>query len=193
MLALIATTAILIPALIWLIYKPERWKLVLDVVVLALAQVGFSAFALHGLHQGHPAWVVFVKDDFRIVRWQDVPASSRNNTLPPTTTLWTAAQYASDPTMRQKQIQEEIFSGLPIEHRPEAFVPLSSLQAQIKDQAKPLDALYAHNPMQAIQQALFTAPTAKGWLPLKGFEQDGVVFVDAAGAVLTVATLRPWD
>ncbi len=190
MMALACVAVLITPALGALVYKANRRALLLDMVVISLLQLVTLGFAMHALHQGRPAWIAFVKDDFRLLR------PVRMRTLPTTPwhsgPRWVGAPYAQDPAVRAQQITRELADNIPVESLAESHVPIEQVQPAIRAAARPLSRLNEFNPPAQVAAVLAGHPQAAGWLPLKGVERDGVVLVDAQGLPLLAVPLAPW-
>lgn len=71
-LMLLAIDIILGPSLTLLVYKPGKKTLVMDLTVIALLQLSALVYGLHTVADGRPAWLVFAKDRFEMVRVPDI-------------------------------------------------------------------------------------------------------------------------
>ncbi len=190
MMVLAGVAVLIVPLLSALVYKANRRALFLDMVVLSVLQLVTLGFAVHALHQGRPAWIAFVKDDFSILR----PA--RMITLPGTFWLdgprWVGSPYAKDPAERARQVTRELMDNVPVESLAESHIPIEQVRPAILAAARPLARLRELNASDQVATVLAAHPQAAGWLPLKGVERDGVVLVDAYGRPLQAVPLAPW-
>ena len=190
MMVLAGVAVLIAPVLGALVYKVSRRALVLDMVVISVLQLVTLGFAVHALHQGRPAWIAFVKDDFRLLR------PVRMRTLPATPwhsgPRWVGAPYAQDPAVRAQQITRELADNIPVESLAESHVPLEQVLPAVRAAARPLARLREFNAADRVAAVQAAHPQAMGWLPLKGVERDGVVLVDAQGQPLQVVPLAPW-
>jgi len=190
MMVLAGVAVLITPSLAALVYKANRRALLLDMVVISVLQLVTLGFAVHALYQGRPAWIAFVKDDFRIMR----PA--RMTTLPGTPMLdgprWVGAPYAQDPAERARQVTRELVDNILVESLAESHVPIEQVRAAVHAAARPLARLHEFNAAAEVAAVLAVHPQAAGWLPLKGVERDGVVLVDAQGLPLQAVPLAPW-
>lgn len=185
---------ILGPLLAALVFKPQhRRAMYFDMLVLLLLQCAIWGLALHGLYQGRPAWIVFVKDDWRILS----PVEMQPGYRPPSDWFagpkWIGALYAAEPEKRAQQVTRELMEGIPIESDASTHVPAIVVRETVAAAARPLNLLARNNNPEAITQALQAVPDAAGWLPLKGVANDGVVLVNAAGIPLQPVALAPWN
>ena len=187
------------PMLTFVVYKKHRLKLLFDLVVILILQFAAYLYGLHVVAQGRPAWLVFVVDDFELVRPIDIDQRQQQAFEPQyrlhlfSGPRWVAAVYSSDPKVREAQREDEMFKGISLATRPEAYVPLATRREQVLSRAQPLDRLTKFNDSQEVARALVGYPEATGWLPLKGEEMDQVVLLDAQGKVLAAVALAPWE
>lgn len=197
-LLMLAIDLTLGPVLTFVVFKYDRARLIFDVVVILLVQLSFYIYGLTIVSQGRPEWLVFVVDDFELVRQVDIDRSAEADFLPAfRDTLWdgprwVAAVYSDDPAVAQAQKEDEMFKGISLATRPETYVPIDTRNDAIRERAQPLEVLAEFNDADALTR-LEAYPEAAGWLPMKGFETDQVVLVDDAGKVLGVVALNPWD
>ena len=190
MMVLAGVAVLIAPGLGALVHKANRRALMLDMVVISVLQLVTLGFAVHALQQGRPAWIAFVKDDFRLLR----PA--RMHTLPATPwhggPQWVGAPYSRDPAQRAQQVTRELVDNIPVESLAESHVPIEQVLPALHAAARPLSRLHEFNAADQVAAVLSAHPLAAGWLPLKGVERDGVVLVDAQGRPLQAVPLAPW-
>lgn len=196
---MLAVDLVLAPALTFLVFKRERAKLIFDLVVIVIVQLSFFFYGLMTVAQGRPEWLVFVVDDFEMVRPVDIDRRQAQAFLPANQeTLWdgprwAAAVYSRDPHTADAQKQDEIFLGISMATRPETFVSLDSRSTKMLERSRPVEHLSRYNDSVVVNRELSRFPEANSWLPMKGIERDMVVLLDVSGAVLGVAPLAPWD
>jgi hypothetical protein len=175
------------------VYKKNRRLLALDVTILTALQLVTLGFAVYGMFQGRPVWAVFVKDDFSIVRQVDIrPQPSLSEASILKGPQWIGARFSDDPAIRDKQMNDDL-SGIRLEVRPSAHVALDVVRDELKAAAQPLKALEQFNAPASVAQALTSTPGAATWLPLKGYDRDGVVLLDKMGVPLRPVELAPWN
>ena len=196
---MLAVDLVLGPALTFVVFKFDRVRLVFDLVVILLVQMTFYVYGLMIVSQGRPEWLVFVVDDFELVRQVDIDRRAQAEFSPEfRQTLWdgprwVAAVYSDDPGVARVQKEDEMFLGISLATRPEAYVPLHSRAERMLAESRSISELSGHNDPALIESELSRFPEAKSWLPMKGFERDMVVLLDDAGDVLGVVSLAPWD
>lgn len=190
---IIAITAALTPLLVAIVYKPQVRALAFDMLAIFLLQCVVTGLALNALYQGRPAWIAFVKDDWRMLSPLEMSVVSGSFTLGLEGPQWVASRYSEDSSIRNVQISLELFEGIPIESDARTFVPLEDALQDLLGAARGLSELSVHNSKDAVEEALRDFPQAQLWLPLKGFKRDGVVLLDSGGIPLAPVLLAPWD
>jgi hypothetical protein len=187
------------PVLALFLHKKDRKKLIFDMSVVLLLQLVAYTYGLMVIAQGRPAWIVFVIDDFEIVRPVDLDlAGGRRmpDEFSPSITRGPsiiAAVYSEDEEVRFKQKQDELISGKSLVLVPEAYRTFASQRHRIKAKMRRLDELVEFNSKDAVDAVRKEWPAATSWLPLKGARQDMAVLLDRDAAVVAVADVRPWD
>lgn len=199
-LMLLVIDVILGPSLTLLVYKPGKKTLVMDLTVIALLQLSALAYGLHTVADGRPAWLVFAKDRFEMVRVPDIDERKLDQAaVEYRKPSWFGPKWvaASIPFLADEKNQilfESVAGGPDIAQRPNLYQPLDRQRQIIAKQAQPLSALAAFNPVEQIQQLTVRYPASNGWLPLKANAKDMTVLVNVeSGAVVAIVDLRPWD
>lgn len=199
-LMLLVIDVVLGPSLTLLVYKPGKKTLVMDLTVIALLQLSALAYGLHTVADGRPAWLVFAKDRFEMVRVPDIDerkldqaaAEYRNPSwLGP---KWVSANAPFLADEKNQILFESVAGGPDIAQRPNLYQPLDRQRQTISEKAQPLSALAAFNTVEQTQLLTVRYPTASGWLPLKANAKDMTVLVNVeTGAVVSIVDLRPWN
>lgn len=199
-LLLLVIDVILGPSLTLLVYKPGKKTLVMDLTVIVLLQLSALAYGLYTVADGRPAWLVFAKDRFEMVRVPDIderkldeaPADYR--TPPWFGPKWVAATNPDSTEERNELMFEALFASIDLAQRPNLYQPLNSQHDVIAQRARPLPELEQYNPPAQVRKALKRHPQADGWLPLKAVAEDMTVLINRAnGEVIAIVNLRPWS
>lgn len=192
---LLLIDVILGPFLTALVYKKNKVKLMFDMTIILVIQISALLFGLYTLEKGRPTWIVFVVDDFELVAKSDLDPQT---VVPEKFNLgffdrpvWVSAVYSDDPVIRQKQKEDEIFNGISLTTRPEAYQPIEVKKDAIISKARPIDELKKYNALT--NQGLEELSNFSGWLPLKAPEKDLVVLVNKEGIPTKIVNLRPWE
>ncbi|MGQ2994795.1 TfpX/TfpZ family type IV pilin accessory protein [Variovorax sp.] len=187
------------PALTFVLYKEDKKKLVIDLLVMFLLQLIACAYGVFVLAQGRPQWLVFVVDDFEVVRPVDVDLKGHDRLNAEMVASFfhgpkvVAAVYSGDQEIRLKQKQDELILGKSFAKELEAYQVLATQAAKIREKARKLVDLEQFNPKQDVAATRMKWAAATGWLPLKGNQRDMVILLNKEGAVITIADLRPWN
>ena len=199
-LILLAVDVVLGPLLTLLVFKVGKKSLAKDLTVIALLQISALAYGLYTVAEGRPAWLVFAKDRFDLVRVLDIDerkleqadlAYRQPSLLGP---QWVVAINPTDNDERNDILMESVMAGVDIAQRPNLYAPLNSQKSEIQKRLNELDALSAFNTTEKIGAALTKHPQADSWLPLRANNQDMVVLMHKASAeVVAIVDLRPWD
>lgn len=199
-LLLLAVDVILGPSLTLLVYKPGKKTLVLDLAMIALLQLSALAYGLYTVADGRPAWLVFAKDRFEMVRVPDIDERKLDDAaIEYRTVSWLGPKWAAAKTPfliedKNQILFEAIAGGPDIAQRPNLYQPLDQQSEAVRQQAQPLSALIAFNRAEQVQQLSSLHPAANGWLPLKASTEDMTVLVNTdTGTVVAIVDLRPWD
>ena len=199
-ITLLIIDVILGPLLTFIIYKPGKKTLLMDLAVIACLQLAALGYGLHTVAKGRPAWLVFAIDRFELVRIIDIDNRKieQANKLYQAPSFfgpqWVAAVTPSDTNERNEILMESVIAGVDIAQRPNLYQPLSTQNEQIKQRAQALTTLSTFNSEADIKSALSPYPTATAWLPLAANQQDMVVLINKETAeVIAIVDLRPWD
>lgn len=197
-LILLGVDVLLGPLLTFVVYKKDLPQLRMDLGIILILQLAAFVYGLSTVSQGRPVWLVFVVDDFELVRPVDIDQRQSSHFRPEyreslwAGPRWVAAQYASDPKLRESQRQDEMFDGISLAQRPETYAPLQTRAPQMLAKGHALDELKKYNEARAVDAALSAWPNAARWLPLKGTVLDMVVLLDQHAMILATVNLRPW-
>ncbi len=198
-LTIFLVSLIIGPLLTLIIYKHDKTKLRFDITIIVLIQISTFLYGMHTVEQGRPAWLVFVVDDFEVVRPSDM-GQHNSETIQTeyhaalwSSPQWIAAQYSKNAEIKQQQKEDEMFLGISLTTRSETYVPIEQVNKAILERSKKLNTLDTFNTSEQVIHALKNWPQATAWLPLKAPEQDMVVLINAQGIPLTTVKLKPWD
>lgn len=172
----------------------------MDLAVIAILQVSALVYGVHAVAEGRPAWLVFAKDRFELVRALDIDTRNLDNAeieyrtpgwLKP---QWIGASMPIDLQQGNEIIFESVGGGFDIYQRPNLYRSLTDMHSSMQRNARSLQALGKFNTNNAIKSTLESHPTADAWLPLRANNQDMVVLIHKKTAeIVAVVDLRPWD
>ena len=192
------------PLIPLIIYVPGKKGLRFDLAVIAVLQLAALAYGAWVLFESRPAWIVFTKDRFELVRANEIPDSERAKARAPFSDKpidgpeVVAARVPADPAERTR-IMFAALQGLDLQSFPQHYVPYGQAQAEALRAAKPFEALRALNRAQAaeIDALVRDAGLPENqlrFLPLRGGAVDLAMILDGRdGKVLRIAALKPWE
>lgn len=197
---MLAIDLILGPLLTFIVYKADKKKLFIDMIVIVSVQLFAYAGGLYVMHQGKPAWLIFVKDDIELVSPININERYKQDLAEQfkipfyKQPMWIVADYGNEPKRRQKLIDDEMFEGISIVVRPETYRTIDTKTTEIVNKLKPISTLNQFNTAGALKEELSDLKEdVKGWLPVKAPEKDMVALFDANGKPITIVDLRPWN
>ncbi len=202
-LMLVAVNLVVGPGLSTLLYKPGKWGLKFDLVVIACIEIAILGWALHEISERRPAFVVFAVDRFEAVTVSEVDlgqlGDSRLALRPGHTPRLIYAELPTDLDAMSRLIDETVFLGmLDIDRRPEFWKPYAEGMAFIKGAAMPLSALASVQDDRAgsIQRWLAQQELSVNdylYLPIRGRTADGMMILHAdIGYPVEVLAIDPW-
>lgn len=197
-LLLLSVDAVLGPLVTLIVYKPGKKGLVMDLVIIVILQISALGYGLHTVAVGRPAWIVFNKDRFDVVRAYEVdqrnieraPAQFRD--IPWGKPRWVSSALPDDLEEQQSILAEVLEGGPDLPQRPEYFQPLEQARENIQQRMRPLVALEQFNSPAMVGVQLDSYESAAGWLPLMTNEEPMVVLLNGEQKVIGVVNLRPW-
>ena len=201
---LVGVQLVIGPLLTTIVYIPGKWGMRFDLWVIGLLQVAALAYGVHALFESRPAYIVFVKDRFELVRANDYPAgmldrpeSARWASLPWTGPKIIAARLPTDPK-EKLQVMLEAIAGVDVHLKPKYYVPYDEARSQARAKGEPISSLRARNPgrtaeIDSLLGSLGRAESGVRFLPLRAGRVDLTVVIDAkSGEILRISSLEPW-
>ena len=198
-LLLLSIDIVLGPLITAITYKPTPHFLKFDLPIIVLLQVIALSYGVHTMFQGRPAYLVFNRGSFSIVRELDVDAKSlvkaraSGNTAAESSWFvprWVAAIPSTDVNRRN----EVFFSALDWNQLPESYAPLDQAKAKIMERARPLSELKKLYSNDSSFHALDEwQETETKWLPLRGTIRDMVVLIkENSGEMVKIVDIDPY-
>jgi len=201
--ALISVASFVIgPVLIAIVFKPGKKGLAFDMVVIAALQVAALAYGLYVLYASRPAYIVFVKDRFEIIRANEMPEqelarAKRYNELPLDGPLVVGARVPTDHDEHER-VMFAAAAGVDLQYFPQHYVDYEQVRKDVIAHAAPIAKLRLLNPEARERIDGIVAATGRpegdlDFLPMKSRRFDLAVVVDGTNAeILRIAALRPW-
>jgi hypothetical protein len=190
------------PLLTFVIYKPNKPSLKLDLSVIACLQLAALLYGMHTVYTGRPAFIVFNVDRFDLIRTVDLEANSLkkatedNNEAAKTQLFsphWIAVFPPADPARHQNLLFSFFKGGPDLPQLPDLYAPLNKAKEQMLTKAKPLTELPKFNPSDAAWSGINTQAVL--FLPLRyGKSISMTVLIDSKTAeVIKVVNVAPWQ
>lgn len=191
------------PLVTLLIFKPGKWGLKFDLTVIAILQVAALAYGAHVVFEARPAWIVFLKDRFDLVRANQLFEEEREKWKPPFDRepldgpRIVGARVPKDPD-EQLRTMLTALSGADVSSFPQHYVPYEDVRADAKAKARKLAELRSLNPGREAEvdgtlASLGRKEEEVAFLPLRAGKRDLTVLIDArSGNVLGITDFKPW-
>lgn len=203
---IVGVELVLGPAVILVIYRPGKKGLFFDLLVLALVQVSALCFGIWVLFQSRPAYFVFVKDRFELVRANEIAPEALAKAsagpfaeVPMARPRVVGAELPKDPDEQFRIAMSAMKSGPDVQHLPQYYVPYDDVRGYVLLNAKPIARLRELNPgrtadIDRIVRDHGGAEEGLRFLPMRaGMTIDLTIVVDRRGDVLEISALRPWE
>ena len=198
---MVAIDLVLGPALTFILYKPKKPGLLLDLSLIAIFQVAALAYATHTIYEGHPLYVTYAVDRFTLVTANDVnPEKAVLDTFKKsklTGPMLAYAQQPDDPKEAQK-ILFEVLAGAPdIDKRPELYKPIEKHLNEIFAKSINPEKLLKHDStkkelMKFVKQ--YGSYETFALLPLSGQSKDVIWALDKkTGKPIDIININPWS
>jgi hypothetical protein len=192
------------PLITLIIFVPGKRGLAFDLVVIALLQLAALSYGTWVLYESRPAWIVFVKDRFELVRANHILDAARSKPKPPLNVLpvdgpkLAGARMPADPA-EQLRISITAAAGQDVQTYPQYLVPYDTVKAEAAAKGLPFERLFKMNAkrsveIERIRERLGRPAQSIRYLPLRAGKVDLAVLVDAkTGDVIEIEGLKPWE
>lgn len=194
------------PLLVFIVFVPGKKGLAFDLVTIAVIQASALSYGVYVLFESRPAYIVFVKDRYELVRANDIADEELEKAKPgPYATLpWTGPRLVGAPIPKdpdeQFRLMMSAMNGADIQSFPRYYTDYGKVTAQVLARAAPIARLRELNPgrqadIDRLVAKLGRPEAALRFLPMRaGKHADLTVVVDAgSAAVLSIAAFRPWE
>ena len=193
------------PLITLIVFVPGKRGLRFDLTFIAVTQICALAYGVWVVFESRPAYFVFVKDRFELVRANQIPdenlakpAARPYAALPFTGPVLVGARMPTNPD-EAIRIALSGAAGVDLQMFPEYYVPYDSVRAEVGQKALPLARLRKLNAgaVDDIDQMLARSGRREeevGYLPFRAGKKDLTVLVDRRnGDVIRYSALRPWE
>jgi hypothetical protein len=202
-LALILSATFIGPAMTWLVYKPGKRGLLLDLVVISVIQLAAFGWGALSLYQNRPYFMVFTVDRFEVLSARDVDLAwipdAKLLDKPFAAPILLFANMPTDPAAYQKLLREIMLEGKPdLQFRPEFWSIYSERKDQALKKSRPLADLRDSRPDSG--SAIDRLVSSHGgdiarlsFVPALFRDSQFAVILDAAnGEVVDTLLINPW-
>jgi hypothetical protein len=205
---LVAVDVTLGPVITLVIFNPKkpRRELFTDYTVVGLVQLAALVYGLYVLSVARPAYVVFVKDRFSVVRVNDIEPTELDKvtndefkSLPWMGPKTVAAVMPEDRDERNRILFSAVGGAGDIETMPQHFVAYREQAMDAARAARPLSELKQAHPdqmaeVQAAVEKSGLVEEALGYLPMVGKRHDIAVLIDKSnGDIKGYVDVDPWE
>ena len=194
------------PLLTLVVFVPGKKGLAFDLWTIAFLQAASLAYGAWVLLDSRPAYIVFVKDRFELVRANEIGDADLRAAAPGpySTRPWTGprtvgARIPTDPA-KQLELTMSALGGRDVQNFPQYYVAYDEVRPQVLARAEPFARLRQLNPaslaaVDRLAETLGRPEAQLRFLPMRaGRNVDLTVVLDAArGDILDIAALRPWE
>lgn len=204
-LLIVVVDVVVGPLITFTIFVPGKKGLMFDLVVISFLQAAALTYGVYVLFESRPAYIVFVKDRFELLRANQMPASELEKargtayeSLPMTGPKLVAARMPRD-LKDQEFVVMAAFAGIDMQHFPKFYVPYESARAEVLARALPIEELRKRNRDRTAEVAAELARLGRKedevrFVPMRAGKVDLAVLIDAKSAeVLRIASLNPWS
>lgn len=197
-LLLLAIDIIIGPIISLITYKATAGFLKVDLPIIILLQVIALCYGMYTVFQARPAFIVFNRSSFSVVRTVDLDADSmqlaRKNNNETAIASWLMPRWvAAIASKDKKRLTEVFFSPQDWNQLPESFAPLAHVNTELLAKARSLQelrTLYQNN--NDIQRELNAWQSQIKWLPLMALTKNMIVLINTDSAeIITILDIDP--
>lgn len=192
------------PLITMVIFVPGKRGLMFDLVVIAILQLSALIYGVYVLFESRPAYIVFVKDRFELVRANAYPEGTLEKpdagkwaNLPLTGPRIIGVRMPTDPK-EQFDVALRGIGGVDIQLDPKYYVSYEDVEGQARVKAERLQILRERNPahvteVDALVKYLGRKEDGLRFLPMRAGKVDLTVVIDAkTGEILKISSIKPW-
>lgn len=201
LLILVSVDLILGPLLTFVVYKPDKPRLRMDLTFIGLVQLAALGYGMHTIYQGHPVYAVFTVDRFTLITAQEAkPDQARYPEYQVSTfgkPVFAYAQKPADPEIL-KELMFAALSGKPdIDAQPAYYEPFDKFTQTILSGGIASEKLLAATPSQNDVEDFLSEYGGNvddyAFLPLVGKEEDVIwVWNRASASPVDILNINPW-
>ncbi|MCS4533189.1 TfpX/TfpZ family type IV pilin accessory protein [Neisseria montereyensis] len=185
-----------------LVYKEGKKTLLFDLTVIIFIQFAAFSYGFYSIAEGRPAWIVFNKDRFELIRINEIDNRNIDKALPEYQTApWSGPKWVkvmpdsqSIETQNQVLFEEGLSGGMySIAQSPIFYQPLDIGKENILNKKQPINNLKKFNTATNIDALTVEFPLADTFMPLKSSGKDMVVLLsNKQPEWYRIVDLNPW-
>jgi hypothetical protein len=193
------------PLLTGVVFKPGKKSLVFDLAVIAALQVAALAYGAWVLFESRPAYIVFTRDRFDLVRANELNVMRGSSPVPNAYAkaplggpMRVGTKLPKDPDQQYRLLVSSA-AGQDVQSYPQYYVSYDEVRGQVVAHAEPIAKLRSLNPQSGAEIDRVVAQSGKpeqalGFVPMRAGKADLAVLVDRQrGDIVDIANLRPWE
>ena len=180
---------ILGPLLTLLVAKKGKKTLKMDLLVIAIIQIGALLYGVYNISITRPVYIVYDNTRFDLVQANHLDSKISYYGKP----RLVAIKPPANDDENMKRVNDELETGMSPSLNTDLYQDIELSRAQITANKKPLSELTQYNDAQIVQSALEKYEQVAGFFPLRTTNLDVTVLVDDKGGVVKIVDLRPWQ
>jgi hypothetical protein len=193
------------PLITLIIFKPGKWGLRFDLVVIGILQTAALTYGVWVLFESRPVYIAYVLDRYELVRANGFPDGelekahkSGYDNLSWTGPRLVGVKMHTDPT-ESFNLGVSAMNGVDAQFYPRYYVPYDEVRGQVEAKGQPLALLRKRNPTRnpQIDQAIASIGRKEAdlrFIPMRAGKVDLAVFVDPkTGDFIKITSLNPWE
>lgn len=200
---LVAVDVVIGPSITLIIFKPGKPGLRFDLSVIATLQMGALIYGCYVVSEARPVFIVFVKDQFEIVRavelgQRELEQAGRPEfrTLPLTGPVLAAIEPPTDAKEREDLLFSALAGGKDMRHFPKYYVAYAEYRKEVLVKGQPLDRVRKREPDLAAVIEKYLADSGRKesdvlYLPLRARRGFIAALVDANTGELVKILIAP--
>lgn len=180
--------------------KAKVTDFITDIIVSVFIQLLCLAVSVYAIYNIKPVWIAYNVDRFELILNTDLINTKINNAdkkfKKPSyfNPQYVGVESSKNNEEHNSNMFDEVLNGISIAQRPERYVPVSQVKAQIKERAQNLGILEKYNGKSKIDAVLNKYPQADSFVPMQAKAVDMTVLLnkDNEDQIVAIVDLRPW-
>ncbi|WMP18887.1 TfpX/TfpZ family type IV pilin accessory protein [Thiothrix lacustris] len=199
---LISVDLVLGPLLTFVVFKPKKPRLALDLSVIAAVQMAALGYGMYTIYQGHPVYVAYAVDRFTVITAQDANPEQAKYPDLQVSTLWAPklvyAKVPTDPELVQALLLDALAGKPDVDARSEYYEPFDAFVPEVLKKGIKPEVLFASpdnkQKLEAFLKKQGNTAADYAFLPLSGKEDDVVwVWSRDTGKPVGTLAINPWN